>query len=128
MTPSIRFATYVIAGIAAQFLWSYVEQALPALMPQASSTLAWKVSLAFSGLVLALALVGPLVLVATPGWPSCGIALVVGYILGGIPGRDPDGELALLLQTPSIWGWSFLVSSLILIWLRGHRHAPPTVA
>ena len=123
MAPNVRVATYIIAGLAAQFLWSYVEQALPALMPQASSTLAWQVSLAFGGLFFALALVGPLVLVARPGWPRCGIALVAGYILGGVPGLDPDGELVLLLQTPGIWGWSFLVSSLILIRIRGHVHA-----
>ena len=128
MASNVRIATYVIAGLAAQFLWAYVEQVLPALVPQTSSTLASQVWLAFTGLVLALALVGPLVLVAAPRWPHCGIALVAGYILGGIPGRDPDGELALLLQTPGIWGWAFLVSSLILIWLRGRVHAPPTIA
>ena len=128
MAPDVRIVAYVIAGLAAQFLWAYVEQALPAIVPQASSALAWQVWLAFSGLLLALAVVGPLTLVATPGWPRCGIALVAGYIFGGIPGRDPDGELALLLQTPGIWGWSFLISALLLIWLRGRVRAPPTVA
>lgn len=128
MATNARIAAYAIAGLAAQFLQPYGGQALAALMPQASSTLAWQVSLAFTGLVLALVLVGPLVLVAAPGWPRCGMALAAGYILGGMPGRDPDGDLALLLQTPGIEDWAFLVGSLILIWFRGGGVAPPTVA
>jgi hypothetical protein len=128
MTPIARIAIYLIAGLAAQFLWSYIALALPALMPEASSTLAWQVSLAFSGLFLALALVGPLVLIAPPGWPHCGAALVIGYLLGGVPRREPDGELVLLFQMPYIWGWVFLAVSLILIWLRSRGHTRPTVA
>jgi hypothetical protein len=128
MAPIAVFVAYLVAGMAAQFLGPYIQHSLPALMPQVSSTLAWQISLAFSGLLFALALVWPLALVAPPKWPHHGVALVAGYILGGIPNREPDGELVLLFQLPDIWGWAFLLTSLALIWLISRSHADQKVA
>jgi hypothetical protein len=128
MVRIVLFAAYLVAGMAAQFLWPFVEHALPALLPQVSSTLASRISLASSGLLLALTMVGLLVLIAPPSWPRCGAALVAGYFLGGIPSLEPDGEFVLLFQLPEIWGWAFLASSLILIWFGSRARAHRKVA
>jgi hypothetical protein len=128
MSLIARIAIYFVAGLAAQFIWPHVLPALSTLLPEASSTLMWQVSLALSGMFSALALVGPLVLIAPSLWPHCGTALAVGYFVGGIPGREPDGGFVLLFQLPNIWGWAFLAASLMLIWLRGRGDTRPTVA
>jgi hypothetical protein len=118
--------TFAIAGLVVALPWTFLETQLIAWLPQASSSVVWRLTQALVGFTTAVILVGPLVLIARPNSPKYGVIFVAAFLAFEIVATEPASDLASLFQLPDTW--VFLATSVALIWVAATRNAPRSAA
>jgi len=123
MSRAAQVAVYLVAGLVAPFLSTMIEAYVIALFPAPSSKLVWRATQTLAGVVSSLALVAPLVHLVRPAWPASAFAFVAAFLGFQLVATVNPSDLLLLFQLPDTW--SFLLTSVLLIWIGARRREAP---
>jgi hypothetical protein len=123
---ALHVLVFLVAGLAAPFLWTAIETQLISWLPIATSWVMWRGMQVLVGFVASVVLVGPLVLVVRPTTSHYSFIFVAAFFGFELYAIEHAEDLALLFQLPDTW--AFLGTSVLLIWWAASRHVRRSAA